>query len=136
MSSESVREARVSSVFESTLAAIAELPAPKGPQPIDGKSLAAVLADPTARVRDHAYHAYPRRKLGRAIRTARYRLVEWRNPGEPLEQAQYELYDYTTDPLERRNLAAENAEVVGRLRAVLAKYPKPVARGGRAKRKK
>jgi ribonuclease R len=48
-------------------------------------------------VRDHAF---PRGKLGRAIRTERYRLVEWRNPKDPISDAVYELYDYDTDPHE------------------------------------
>jgi iduronate 2-sulfatase len=88
-----------------------------------------VLKDPAARVRDHAFHAYPRGKLGRAIRTERYRLVEWRDPGDPPESAEYELYDYETDPLETRNLAESNPAVVEALKATLAKYPEPVRRG-------
>ena len=111
-----------------TLAELAGLPAPSGPQPIDGVSLVPVLKDPEARVRDHAYHAYPRRKLGRAIRTEHYRLVEWRDPGEPAETAVYELYDYENDPLETRNLAGEKPEVVERLAGILADYPAPVRR--------
>src|SRR3546814_16147033 len=42
-----------------TLAALAALPAPTGPQPIDGTQLAPVPHDPAARVRGHAYHPYP-----------------------------------------------------------------------------
>lgn len=112
-----------------TLADLAGLPAPQGPQPIDGFSLAPVLKDPSSRVRDHAFHAYPRRKLGRAIRTERYRLVEWKNLKD--KTAEYELYDYQSDPWETRNHAAEQPETVQRLAAKLAKYPPPVARGGR-----
>jgi len=56
-----------------TLAELAGLQPPGGPQPINGVSLVPVLKDPAVRVRDHAYHAYPRKKLGRAIRTERYR---------------------------------------------------------------
>lgn len=114
-----------------TLAELAGLPAPSGPQPIDGISLVPVLKQPEKRVRDHAYHVYPRRKLGRAIRTPRYRFVEWRNPGEPAEAAEYELYDYQTDPLETRNLAEEKPQVVKRLAETLASYPEPVSRSGR-----
>ncbi|MEZ6135807.1 MAG: sulfatase [Pirellulaceae bacterium] len=110
-----------------TLAELAGLPAPSGPQPIDGLSLVPVLQDPTARVRDHAYHAYPKAKLGRAIRTARYRLVEW-SSGRAQESPEYELYDYVTDPLEMRNLAAETPNVVSQLKEILAKYPEPVGR--------
>lgn len=106
-----------------TLAALAGLPAPTGPQPIDGLSLVPVLQDPQTRVRDHAYHAYPKGRLGRAIRTERYRLVEWKTPGAPAGTAELELYDYETDPLESKNLAAAQPEVVAQLRAILARYP-------------
>lgn len=107
-----------------TLAELAGLPAPAGPQPIDGRSLVPVLKDPAARVRDHAFHCYPRRgAMGRAIRTERYRLVEWKKPGSPAEQAELELYDYTADPLERENLAARMPDVVKDLRARLGRYP-------------
>jgi len=104
-----------------------DLPAPKGQQRIDGKSLVAVLRDPQARVRDHAFHVFPKAKLGRAIRTDRYRLVEWKNAGEPTESAEFELYDYQADPAEIRNLAAESPDVVEQMRGVLAKYPEPVS---------
>ena len=106
-----------------TLAELAGLPAPAGPQPMDGVSLVPVLKDPQARVRDHAYHAYPKAKMGRAIRTERYRLVEWKKPGAPAESAELELYDYEIDPLETKNLAAEQPDVVKQLRAILAKHP-------------
>ena len=114
-----------------TLAELAGLQAPQGPQPIDGVSLVPVLKDATARLRDHAFHAYPRKTLGRAIRTERYRLVEWRNPGQPLATAQYELYDYQQDPNETRNHASRQPEVVKQLAAKLAKYPEAVGRGKR-----
>ena len=114
-----------------TLADLAGLPAPKGPQSIDGISLVPVLKDASARVRDHAFHAYPRKLLGRAIRTERYRLVEWRNPGQPVTAAQYELYDYQQDPNETRNHASQQPEVVKQLAAKLAKYPEPVRRNKR-----
>jgi iduronate 2-sulfatase len=106
-----------------TLAELAQLPAPAGPQPIDGISLVPVLKDPQARVRDHAYHAFPRKTLGRAIRTEQHRLVEWKKPGAAPESAEIELYDYAADPLETRNLAAEQSDVVKRLRAILARHP-------------
>ena len=114
-----------------TLAELAGLPAPKGPQPIDGVSLVPVLKDPTARVRDHAYHVYPRRKLGRAIRTERYRLVQWLEFHGAEDDAEYELYDYQTDPLETKNLAPEKPEVVARLKKILSAYPPAIDRNGK-----
>lgn len=111
-----------------TLAEIVGLPAPRGPQSIDGVSLVPVLRDPDARVRDHAFHAFPKEKLGRAIRNSRYRLVEWKTPGEPAELAELELYDYESDPLETKNLATKKQEVVKELRSILAKYPESVSK--------
>lgn len=114
-----------------TLADLAGLPAPEGPQPIDGVSLVPVLKDPGARVRDHAFHAYPKGKMGRAIRTGRFRLVEWKQPGAPRESAEIELYDYQEDPLESKNLANEKPAAVKRLRAMLDRYPEAISRGGK-----
>jgi iduronate 2-sulfatase len=111
-----------------TLAELAGLPAPQGPHPIDGISLVPVLKDSEVRVRDHAYHAYPNAKLGRAIRTERYRLVEWRAFEDSAKPVEYELYDYESDSLETRNLAADKPEIVSALKDILAKYPQPVAR--------
>ena len=108
-----------------TLAELAGLPAPAGPQSIDGISLVSVLKDAAARVRDHAYHAYPRGKLGRAIRTERYRLVQWRSLRNASHSVEYELYDYAQDSLERRNLAREKPEILKQLLARLDKYPTP-----------
>ncbi len=119
-----------------TLAELAGLPAPSGPQPIDGVSLVPVLKNPKARVRDHAFHAYPRGKLGRAIRTERYRLVEWKNHAKPDEAAEYELYDYQSDHNEMQNHAATHPKVVEQLKAILAKHPKPVSRSRRMPGKK
>jgi len=107
-----------------TLASLAGLPAPKASQPIDGLDLTAVLKNGSTRVRDHAYHAYPKAgRLGRAIRTARYRLVEW-TPDDG--RTEYELYDYEEDPLETKNIAASAPKVLEQLKAVLAKEPAAV----------
>ncbi|MCS7236786.1 MAG: sulfatase [Thermoguttaceae bacterium] len=107
-----------------TLLELAGLPPPSVPQPLDGVSLVPVLACPDARVDDHAYHCYPRGALmGRAIRTERYRLVEWKKIGDPPSQAVYELYDYAIDPEERENLASKLPEVVRELRQILARHP-------------
>lgn len=111
-----------------TLAELASLPQPAGPQPIDGLSLVPVLKNPEHRLpRDHAYHIFPRGgKLGRALRTEQYRLVQWKGFDEAEDKAQYELYDYEADPQETKNLATERPEAVERLKAKLAEYPVPV----------
>ena len=109
-----------------TIAQLAGLPKPKVPQPIDGVSLVPVLQNPKARVRDHAYHAYPRGKLGRAIRTDRYRLVQWRSLRNASQPVELELYDYANDSVERRNLASEKPEILKELLNKLEQYPTPV----------
>ena len=113
-----------------TLAELAGLPVPKGPQPLSGTSLVPVLNDPARRVRDHAFHCYPRRGgvIGRAIRTERYRMVEWKKPGAPASTAQFELYDYKDHPVEQRNLAPDQEKVLAQLKGILARYPEAVAR--------
>jgi len=103
-----------------TLAALAGLPAPTG---LDGRSFDPLLSDPSAAHRDHAIHVYPRNKLlGRAIRTDRYRLVEWKAIGSDANTAEFELYDYEEDPGETKNLAAERPEVVEQLQVLLASH--------------
>ena len=107
-----------------TLADLTGLPLPTGPQPIDGISLVPVLRDPSLSIRDHAYHCYPRRgRMGRAIRTEQYRLVEWKKIGDPKNSTEYELYDYINDPGETRNLVSEQPETLRRLAAILALHP-------------
>lgn len=107
-----------------TLAELAGLPRPNTTQPLDGESMVPVLKDPEARVSDHAYHTYPRgKKIGRAIRTDHYRLVEWKEIGANPESADIELYEYSEGPVERKNIADEKPEVVERLKRILYRYP-------------
>ncbi len=104
-----------------TLCDLAHLPIPEG---LDGRSQVPVLMRAVPSIKDYVRHVYPRNQLiGRAIRTSRYRLVEWKKPGAAASTAQLELYDYMTDPAESKNLAAEQPHVVSELRAVLLKGP-------------
>ena len=77
---------------------------------------------PAARVRDYAYHAYPRPgRLGQAIRTDRYRLVRWTQ--EKTGARDYELYDLVADPQETRNQANALPRVRAELDAILDSQP-------------
>ncbi len=124
---------RSSSLVESvdvfpTLSELIRIDIPNG---LDGKSLVATLHDGSAPVRDHAIQVYPRtvagkgQVLGRSIRTDRHRLVEWKKFGATADTADIELYDYEKDPQETKNLAADQPEIVGQLRAILDKHPEP-----------
>jgi iduronate 2-sulfatase len=112
-----------------TLAELAGLPKPKIPQTLEGESLVPVLKQPAASGKEAVFHVYPRNRrgdgeiLGRAVRTERYRLVEWKKHGAAADTAELELYDYEADPQETKNLASTQPEVVARLRAILAKQP-------------
>jgi iduronate 2-sulfatase len=109
-----------------TISDLAGWPAPSVPQKLDGMSVAKLLERREALPREAVFHAYPRHVpsrggalLGRAVRTPRYRLVEWKPPGAAPETADIELYDYETDPAETRNLAADDPSLVAKLRALL-----------------
>lgn len=97
-----------------TLADLCGLPAPAG---LDGKSLRPLLDNPSAPWDKPAYTQVWRGQFpGHSIRTERYRYTEWDN-GKRGEQ----LYDYTTDPGEKRNLIGNpaHAEALKELRARL-----------------
>jgi iduronate 2-sulfatase len=111
-----------------TLAELARLPAPDVPQGLDGRSLVPHVREPSSPGREAVFHVYPRqdagrRLIGRAVRTERHRLVEWKEPGAGADTAEIELYDYVSDRAETRNVAAEQPEIVARLRKVLAEMP-------------
>ena len=107
-----------------TLTELAGLPARDG---LDGLSATATLKSPDVHTRESVIHVYPRgERLGRAIRTNRFRMVEWKVPGTDASVAEYELYDYEKDPLEMVNIAGSNPEVLGKLKAILGTQPEAV----------
>ena len=95
---------------------------------LDGQSFARALDETTVALRDHVIHVFPRGKLlGRAIRTERYRLVEWKPFGKEEAEAEWELYDYQEDPLEAKNIyqQADPATVLA-LKHRLRTHPQPL----------
>jgi arylsulfatase A-like enzyme len=115
-----------------TLAQLAGLPVPRQPQ---GISFVPLLENPDRPWKEAAFMQYGRGAgqsigvMGRAVRTDRYRYVEWqREPGQPQgkleaggEVLARELYDHRSDPAENVNVAgqAEYAETVERLSRML-----------------
>jgi arylsulfatase A-like enzyme len=100
-----------------SLAELCGLPKPDG---AEGMSFAPLLDDPTKSWKSAAFSQYPRgKRMGYAMRTDRYRLVEWVGPGEA--EKEYELYDHRSDPGETVNVASrpENATVLKELTAQL-----------------
>ncbi|MCW1923112.1 sulfatase-like hydrolase/transferase [Luteolibacter arcticus] len=115
-----------------TLAELNGLPLPSSKPAIEGKSLVPVLKDASASVNEAVYQVYPRQDvLGRSLRTATHRIVEWKKPGAPTDTAEWELYNYRTDPEETRNQVKEDAEVFAALQAKVAALPeaKPQVKG-------
>ncbi|MCP5115162.1 MAG: sulfatase-like hydrolase/transferase, partial [bacterium] len=97
-----------------TLAEAAGLPMPDG---LEGKSLLPLLSNPAAEWDKPAYTVVRRgEKLGRTVRTERFRYTEW-DEG----RLGVELYDHNVDPNEYRNLSreADYTPSVRRLRALL-----------------
>lgn len=108
-----------------TLVELCKLPDPGG---LEGHSFAPLLDDPRSPWKPAALSQYPRgggkgvgALMGYALRTDRYRLVEWRDRSTGKPKA-YELYDHETDPGESVNLAAqpEHKDTVARLAGQLA----------------
>ena len=84
-----------------TICELAGVPVPEG---VDGRSLVPLLNDPEAPHIDAAFSQYVRDGLlGNAIRTDRWRYVEWRTLAEG-ELKFRELYDEDLDPQENRNV--------------------------------
>ena len=85
-------------------------------QDIEGVSLRPMLDDPAASVKQHAFS---QARTGYAVRTPRWRYIEW-----AAGKTGTQLYDMEQDPRETRNLAADpaHAATVGELRQVLEEY--------------
>ena len=117
-----------------TLADACGLPAPPG---LEGISMMPLLARPDRPWKKAAFSQYPRDRtshrhrkhghiMGYAIRTARYRYVEWRQWNTTKVVAR-ELYDHRTDPKEMVNLAPRKEH-----RATVAELSKQLTAGWQA----
>ena len=101
------------------------------PQPsaLEGLSFLPLMEQPERPWKRAAFHLYPRSipshgsAMGRAIRTDRYRMVEWKANKDGY--AEYELYDLQRDPNENQNVAGhrEYAEKLTDLQQQLAAGP-------------
>jgi len=95
------------------------------PPHLEGVSMKPLLDDPGREWKSAAFSQYPRPNegqplMGYAMRTDRYRFVEWRDrkSGQPLT---HELYDHQSDLAENQNIAnrPENKELLTKLVAQL-----------------
>lgn len=108
---------------------------------LDGRSLRALIDDPTKQVKEAAFTQHPRpsypdrtergvpEAMGYSVRTARVRYTEWRR-WETGEVVAAELYEHTTDPTEMKNAlsAPSNAEALEEAKKLLhAQFPPDVA---------
>ena len=101
-----------------TLAELAGLPLPDG---LEGASLRPFLDNPDAPRDTVAFSEYPKGgRRGTAMRTDRYRYVEWKDKAGTTVVAR-ELYDHQVDPQENENVADEpaNADLIEQLSAML-----------------
>ena len=96
-----------------TLAELCRLPLPEH---LEGTSFVPLLEDPKQSWKQAAFSQYLRPGkdpiMGRSLRTDRWRYTEWHTASGI--NVGYELYDHSTDPQERRNVASEpsNEKVV------------------------
>lgn len=89
-----------------TLAELAGLDAPRD---LEGFSFVPVLENPKISWKKAAFSQYPRSGvMGYSMRTDRYRLTRWVDRKNITDIKAVELYDYETDPLATKNLAADS----------------------------
>lgn len=102
-----------------SLCELAGLPPTDG---LEGKSFVPLMKNPKLEWKTAAFSQYPRGKLmGYAMRTDRYRYIEWAEKGKSPEGT--ELYDHKKDPDENVNIAKlpENKKLVAQLSEQLSK---------------
>lgn len=101
---------------------LAEFAGLKLPAMLEGKSFLPLLKDLNSPGKEAAFSAYQKKVAemggtvrGRAMRTERYRLIEW--AALKSDKRVYELYDEQVDPGENTNIAnePENKELLAKL---------------------
>lgn len=108
----------------------------KPPAEVDGVSMKPLLAEPDREWKQAVFSQYPRDRtshrhrshgdiMGYAVRTERYRYVEWRAWGTKTVVSR-ELYDHGSDPHESRNIAEQpdHKQTVMQLAELLKRGPK------------
>ncbi len=111
--------------FPDVLPTIAELTGAKSPADIDGISLVPELLGPEAAGHKQAQHEYLYWEIGNwtAIRQGNWRAVR------VSPEQEWELYDLSSDPSESNNIAAEHADVLNKLTALVDAAHQPVQEG-------
>ena len=106
--------------------ALAELCSLPAPADLEGSSFVRLLEDSNQPWKTAAFSVYEKQipdlgmGYGHAMRTDRYRFIEWAVPGK--DKKYNELYDHKTDPQENTNIAGlpETKELVAKLSKQLA----------------
>ena len=103
------------------------------PEHLEGLSMSPLIEEPDRTWKSAAFGQYPRHGreiMGYAMRTDRYRYIEWQNRDTGEVEAR-ELYDHESDPDENRNVAGhvEDPELVDRLSAQLSRGWRAAASG-------
>ncbi len=103
-----------------TLTQLCGLPTPEG---MEGVSLVRLLEDPNRPWKKAAFTQVQRgqNRMGRSVRTERYRYTEWGDEVGRNASATAELYDHETDPNEYTNLVNDpkHAKVVEEMKRLL-----------------
>ena len=113
----------ISTDFFPTLLEAAGVPLPVD-QPMDGESLVPLFRGESELKRDAIMFHYPNyafhrgNRLGSAIRSGKYKLIEY------FDDSSVELYDLSTDIGETKDLSAELPKVAGELRKKLTNWRK------------
>ncbi|MCG6187012.1 sulfatase [Maribellus maritimus] len=100
----------------------------ENPENIDGKSFLPVLNNPKIEIHDNLFWHYPHYHAGSgmmpasAVRSGRYKLIEWHEPLLIENQNAWELFDLENDIGEKQNLCDSLPEKVKELKLVLTTW--------------